>query len=65
MDKPRLYITKGDLNGNIFNLITIAKTVLINHGQEANAKKMEEECIASGSYEQALEIVKTYVDVAE
>lgn len=63
MNKPKVKINAFELNGNIFNLITLAKSALVNHGQEDNAKKLSESCIGSKSYEHALEIVKKYVDI--
>jgi hypothetical protein len=61
MKKPRCKLIGQD--GNVFNLIGIARRILSRAGQEDRAKEMSERCMSSGSYDEALGIIQEYVDV--
>ena len=53
-------------NGNIFNLIAIAKRTLIENGKRQEADELVSRIIEkgeAGSYEEALTIIMDYVDV--
>jgi hypothetical protein len=50
-------------NGNVFNLIGIARRALTRAGLEEKAKEMSARCMDSGSYDEALNIIQEYVDV--
>ncbi len=52
-----------DEDGNIYNLIGIAQKALRGAGQAEQAKTMQAEIFASGSYEEALGIIMNYCDV--
>ena len=59
--KPTIVLTGQD--GNIFNLIGIASRALKRSGQSEEAKKMQNEAFASGSYHEALAVIMKYCDV--
>ena len=50
-------------NGNVFNLIGLAKTALKKAGMTAEASEMTKRCFAAGSYGEALSIIQEYVTV--
>jgi hypothetical protein len=50
-------------NGNVFNLIGIASKTLKRAGMVSEADEMKSKCFASGSYDEALQIIMEYVDV--
>lgn len=50
-------------NGNIFNLVAISSKALKKAGMQAEAKKMQDEVFASGSYDAALVVIMKYVEV--
>ena len=50
-------------NGNIFNLLAIARSALIKSGEREGAKKMCEEVFACKSYEEALLTIQKYVEI--
>ena len=61
MNKPSCKLI-GE-NGNIYNLMAIARRALINVGQNENAQKMIDEITSSKSYDEALMIINNYVKV--
>ena len=50
-------------DGNIFNLLGIAKRTLNENGMSSEAKEMSERVLSSGSYEEALCIIGEYVNI--
>jgi hypothetical protein len=50
-------------NGNVFNLMGIAKKALRSAGLHEEATEMLARVQASGSYDEALAIMNEYVDV--
>lgn len=60
-EKPKVKLVGED--GNIFSILGRASKALKRAGMEDQAKKMQEEVYASGSYDQALQIVMKYVEV--
>lgn len=50
-------------NGNVFNLMGIASRTLKDHGMSEQAEEMRNEIMASGSYEEALNILGEYVNI--
>ena len=60
-DKPTVKLSGQD--GNVFNLIAICSRELKRAGLNDEAKTMTEEIFASGSYDEALQIMMNYVDV--
>lgn len=50
-------------NGNIFNLLGVAKRVLESNGKGLQGKEMQERILKSDSYSEALRIIMEYVDV--
>lgn len=50
-------------NGNIFNLMGIASKTLKEHGMSEPAEEMRNKIMASGSYEEALNILGEYVNI--
>lgn len=61
MNKPKCKLIGED--GNIFNLMGIARKTLIRNGQRTEAEKMTEEIMSSSSYDEALQILDKYVDI--
>ena len=61
MNKPSCKLI-GE-NGNIYNLMAIARRTLINVGQNENAQKMIDEITSSKRYDEALMIINNYVKV--
>lgn len=59
--KPKCKLTGQD--GNIFNLIAIARKSLVKAGMSVQAKEMTEKVMSSGSYDEALRIIMNYVEV--
>lgn len=53
------------VNGNIFNLMDIALRTLRGEGLQEQADQMCNKVIASGSYEEALNIIGEYVNFSE
>lgn len=50
-------------NGNIFNLIAIARKTLLKNNLDNEAKEMQERVFDSDSYDEALCIIGEYVDI--
>lgn len=50
-------------NGNVFNLLSICTIALNNAGYRDKAKKLSDEVMSSGSYDEALSLMMNYVDV--
>lgn len=50
-------------DGNIFNLVGIARRTLMEHGMTDEAKEMADRVFASGSYSEALCIIGEYVHI--
>lgn len=61
MDKPKVKLT-GE-NGNIFNLIGIATNALKKENMNEFANEMQERCMSSKSYFEAISIIQEYVEV--
>ena len=59
--KIRVKLTGTD--GNIFALMGTVRRALIAHGQRAAATAMCAEVCRAGSYDEALGILSTYVEV--
>lgn len=60
-EKPSVSLVGQD--GNVFNLIGICQRALKKAGQPENAKKLNAEIFACGSYDEALVIMMKYCDV--
>jgi hypothetical protein len=54
-------IVRGPIDGNIFAIVGACSRALKQAGQDGNAKKLEEQVMASDSYDSALAICKEYV----
>lgn len=52
-------------NGNIFNLMAIAKRALQDHGQDKQAERMISEVQQCQSYYEALNTIEKYVEFGE
>ena len=52
-------------NGNIFNLMSIAKRTLINNDMTAQAKEMCSRIYEIGSYSEALNVIGEYVNITD
>jgi hypothetical protein len=50
-------------NGNIYDLIGIASTALKEANKHAEADEMTDKIFKSGSYDEALNIIREYCDV--
>lgn len=50
-------------NGNVFNLIGIAKKALTKSEQSAKANEMVEKVSKSSSYNEAITIISEYVEI--
>lgn len=50
-------------DGNIFNLMGIASKTLKDYGMPEQAEEMRNKIMASGSYEEALNILGEYVNI--
>lgn len=62
-EKPDCALIGQD--GNIFNLAGIASRTLREHGRGAEAEEMKKQVFASGSYEEALNMVGRYVNITD
>jgi len=60
LSKPKVELLGAD--GNIFNLMAIARRALIKHGMKEEAKEMIEKATKSESYTEALNVLLQYVD---
>ena len=60
-EKPDCALIGQD--GNIFNLVGIARRTLREHGLDGQAKEMADRVFASGSYNEALCIIGEYVSI--
>lgn len=60
-EKPECPLIGQD--GNIFNLMGIASKTLRKNGMSEEAKEMSNRIIASGSYDEALNIIGEYVNI--
>ena len=66
--KPKIYIKFNSSDGNIFTILAHAENALklyniINAKEKAS--EMRKRAIRSKSYEDALEIIREYVDIIE
>lgn len=66
--KPKIYIDFNSSDGNIFTILAHAENALklyniINAKEKAS--EMRKRAIKSESYEDALEIIREYVDIIE
>jgi hypothetical protein len=59
--KPSVQLTGED--GNIFNLVGIARRALKRNGLQEKAEEMANRVFQSDSYESALRIISEYCDV--
>lgn len=50
-------------NGNVFNLLAIAKNVLNRNDMRQEAAEMQARVLKCGGYDEALYIIEEYVDV--
>lgn len=60
-EKPRCKLIGED--GNVFNLIGLASKALKAAGQREQAVEMQNKCFSAGSYDEALQIIMSYVEV--
>ncbi len=60
-NKPE--VTFLDKNGNVFSLVAVANKALKKVGQNEQAKEMQTAVFASGSYDEAIQIMMKYVEV--
>ena len=58
--KPKCKLVGKD--GNVFNLIGVARLALKKAGLGKEAAEMSQKCFKAGSYEEALSIICEYVD---
>ena len=63
MERIKLDCPLIGANGNIFNLMSIASRTLKDHGMSEQAEEMRNKIMASGSYEDALNILGEYVNI--
>lgn len=61
MEKPKAKVLGQD--GNVFNLLAICSKSLKRAGQTDQAKEMTEKVFASGSYDEALQIMGQYCEL--
>jgi len=62
MGKPKCKLSGRD--GNIFNLIGIAKAALVKAGQKEEAKFLVDDILKKAhSYDESLQIIMNYVEV--
>lgn len=61
MQKPECKLI-GE-NGNIFNLLSIAKRVLTENDMKNEAEEMVQKVLNSKSYYEALNIISNYVSI--
>lgn len=61
MTKPKCKLTGAD--GNIFNLIGLARAVLRTECQDDEAQEMTKRVFRSHSYDEALAIIGEYVEI--
>lgn len=50
-------------DGNIFSILGRVSRTLKEHGKDEQAKEVSERVMASGSYDEALQIIMEYVEV--
>ncbi len=60
--KPKVQLSGQD--GNVFNLIGICTKALKRAGQIKEAEELSEKIFASGSYNEALQIMQEYCEVS-
>lgn len=60
-EKPTCKLTGAD--GNVFNLIGLAGRALRRAGMFEAEKEMTDKCLASKSYDEAIQIIMSYVEV--
>ena len=61
IEKPKAQVLGQD--GNVFNLVGICSKALKRAGQSEQANQMTQKVFASGSYDEALEIMGEYCDL--
>lgn len=61
MNKPECKLIGED--GNIFNLLAIARRTLNDHGMYKEADEMTNKVTRSGSYYEALAVIGEYVEI--
>lgn len=59
--KPKAKVIGQD--GNVFNLMGICSKALKQAGQKEQSEKMTDEIFNSGSYDEALTIMRKYCDL--
>ncbi len=62
MVKKKKTVVMGPINGNIFAVMGACSKALKKDGRKADADKLVDEVMASGSYEEALTICGKYVE---
>ena len=62
--KKKVKVRLMGQDGNVFNLLGICVRALKKAGQDAAAKELAEKVMASDSYDSALQLMMTYVDVS-
>ena len=62
--KKKVKVRLIGADGNVFNLLGICVTALKRAGEEAAAKELAEKVMVTDSYDSALQIMMTYVDVS-
>ena len=60
-NKPECDLVGED--GNVFNLISIASRTLKRAGLKDQAEEMSKKCFQASSYDEALQIIMSYVEV--
>lgn len=61
MKKPSCSLIAQD--GNIFDMVGIATRVLHGYGMGTRVQEMTDRIFASGSYEEAVEVISEYVNI--
>ena len=65
MEKPKISFNRRGESGNIFDIAGRAAAELKKIGKDAEAKEMTSRMWQASSYDEALKIVKEYIDLVE
>lgn len=61
--KPVIVIDLHGADGNIFNILAVARDALHKNKLNKEAEEMIEKAMSSGSYDAALEVIRKYVEL--
>ena len=65
MKKPEVKYNSQGQDGNVFNILVLCQKELRNQGKIGEYKKMRIRVLNSHSYEEALGIIREYVDLVD